>query len=119
LLRLSTGHFSFFLEFDRGSMHAGRLRAKFIAYHRFAASTFARRSYVGLPTILVVTTSPGAERRIAGAVAAADIGQVRRLSALLTTTTGWLEMTAAGPLGPVWRTALDSRRHAWPGGSDR
>jgi hypothetical protein len=118
LLWLGSCHYGFFLEFDRGSMHAGRLRAEFIAYHRFAASTFARRSYVGLPTILVVTTSPGAERRIAGAVAAADIGQVRRLSALLTTT-GWLEMTAAGPLGPVWRTALDSSRRAWPGGSDR
>jgi len=115
---LSTRHFGFFLEFGRGSMHAGRLRAKFIAYHRFAVSTFAVRSYVGMPTILVVTTSPGPEQRIARAIATTDVGQARRLPALLTTT-GWLEMTAAGPLGPVWRTALDSSRRAWPGGSDR
>jgi protein involved in plasmid replication-relaxation len=116
LLRLGTQYYGFFLEFDRGSMHAGRLRAKFIAYHRFAASPAATGSYAGLPTILVVTTGPGSEQRLARAIAAADVGQGARLPALLTTT-AWLETTPAGPLGPVWRTAVDPQRCAWPCGS--
>jgi Replication-relaxation len=112
LLRLGAGHYGFFLEFDRGSMHAGRLRGKFAAYHRYAASTEAARSYAGFPTVLVVCTSPGGEQRIARAVAASDVGCGRRLAVLLTTT-GWLDGAPAGPRGAVWRTAWESTRRTW------
>jgi len=61
LLRLGAGHYGFFLEFDRGSMHAGRLRAKFTAYHRYAASAQATRSCAGFPTVLVVCARVRAE----------------------------------------------------------
>jgi len=113
LLRLGRQQHGFFLEFDRGSMRPGRLRAKFAAYHRYRAGDHAARSYAGFPTLLVVTTGPGAEQRLARALRAADAGQGSPLSALLTTT-GLLETTPGGPLGPVWRTAADpTRRRPW------
>src|SRR6266487_896560 len=78
----------------------GRLRAKFAAYNRYRASDHAARSYAGFPTLLVVTTGPAAEQRLARALRAADAGRGLSLSALLTTT-GLLETTHGGPLGPV------------------
>ncbi len=70
------------LEFDRGSMRPGRLRTKFAAYHRYRAGDHAARSYAGFPTLLVVTTGPGAEQRLARALRAADASQGLPLSAL-------------------------------------
>jgi hypothetical protein len=100
LVRVGRRQRGFFLEFDRGSMHADQLRAKFAAYHRYAVSAHAARSYAAFPTILVVSTGPSAEQRLARAIAASDVGWSIRLPALLTTT-GWLQASAEGPLGRI------------------
>jgi hypothetical protein len=109
LLRLGQKLHGFFLEFDRGTMRADRLRAKFAAYHPYRASVHASRSFVGFPLLLVVTTGAGAERRLARTLRATDMGQGQPLSALLTTT-NFLESTRYGPLDAVWRTAVDTTR---------
>jgi hypothetical protein len=114
VLRLGRREYGFFVEFDRGSMRPGRLRAKFAAYHRYRASARVRRDYDGFPRVLVVTTEPGAEERLARAIQAADAGQAAALPAFLTTT-GLLANAPGGPLGRVWRTAADpARRLLWP-----
>jgi hypothetical protein len=113
LLRLGRQQHGFFLEFDRGSMRPGRLRAKFAAYARYRASSHAARAYAGFPLLLLVTTGPGPEQRLARALRAAEVGQRTPLPALLTTT-ALLQTTSDGPLGCVWRTAANpTRRKAW------
>lgn len=113
LVRLGQQQHGFFLEFDRGSMRPARLRAKFLAYHRYRASAHAARAYNGFPVVLVVTTGPGPEQRVTQALRAADVGQGMALPVLVTTV-GLLDAVASGPLGPVWRTATDpARRRAW------
>jgi hypothetical protein len=93
-------------------MRTGQLRAKFVAYQRYVVGRDAARAFDGFPTVLVVTTGPASERRLAAALGAADRGQVVPLSALLTTTS-WLEASPLGPFGPVWRTALSASRRTW------
>jgi hypothetical protein len=113
LVRLGQQQHGFFLEFDRGSMRAARLRAKFLAYHRYRASAHATRAYDGVPIVLVVTTGPGPEQRVAQALRSADVGQATALPALVTTLR-FFDATTDGPLGPIWRTAVDAaRRRAW------
>jgi Replication-relaxation len=114
LLRLGQRQYGFFLEFDRGSMRPGRLRAKFVAYHRYRSSAHASRAYAGFPLILVVTTGPGPEWRLARAIRAADAGQAAPLPALLTTT-GLLASAPGGPFGCVWRIANNPARHLLTG----
>lgn len=111
LLRLGRRMHGFFLEFDRGTERPATLRAKFDAYHRYCASARATRDYDGFPLILVVTTEPGAEERLALAMQAADLGQATSLPALLTTA-GLLATAPGGPLGRVWRTAANPARRA-------
>jgi hypothetical protein len=113
VVRVGRAQHGFLLEFDRGTMRSGQLRAKFVGYHRYMVSLHAARAFDGFPTILVVTTNPGSERRLAAALCAADRGQVVPLSALLTTT-GWLEASSLGPFGPVWRTSVSASRRSWP-----
>jgi hypothetical protein len=113
LVRLGREHYGFFLEFDRGTMRADRLRGKFVAYYRYRSSRHARDSFAGFPVLLIVTTDPGAELRLARALRAADMGHDPRLWALLTTT-GVLESARRGPLDAIWRTAWDAtRQRAW------
>jgi hypothetical protein len=113
LVRLGHEQRGFFLEFDRGTMRADRLRAKFVGYHRYRTSRHARESFAGFPVLLIVTTESGAELRLARALRAADMGQDPRLSALLTTT-GLLKSARGGPLGAIWRTVEDPTRcRAW------
>jgi len=109
LLRQGRREYGFFLEFDRGTVRPAALRAKFAAYHRYRVSARAGRDYDGFPLILVVTTRPGAEERLALAILAADAGQATALSALLTTA-GLLATAPGGPLGRVWRTTADPAR---------
>jgi hypothetical protein len=113
VVRVGGAQHGFLLEFDRGTMRSGQLRTKFVAYHRYILSPHAARAFDGFPTILIVTTSPASERRLAAALCAADRGQVAPLSAQLTTT-GWLEASPLGPFGPVWRTAVSASRRTWP-----
>ena len=95
--------YGFFLEYDRGTMRAGEYRTKFAAYHDASATGRFERDYDGLPTILVVTSGPGPERRIAGAIAACGVGRDPPLPVLLLTTTGRVESDRRGLLGPIWR----------------
>jgi hypothetical protein len=113
LLRLGHQQHGFFLEFDRGSMRPGRLRAKFAAYHRYRGSAHAARADTGFPDILVVTTARGAEERVARAAREAAIGQPILLPILLTTT-GWIEAQPEGLLGPIWRSPASAARGRWP-----
>jgi hypothetical protein len=67
----------------------------------------------GFPLILLVTTGPGPEQRLARALRAVEVGQRTPLPALLATT-ALLQTTSDGPLGCVWRTAANpARRKAW------
>jgi hypothetical protein len=113
LLRLGRREHGFFLEFDRGTVHAGALRAKFAAYHRYKASAAAARDYDGFPTILVVTTGPGGERRIVDAVRAAAPGLVSSLPVRVTTL-DWMESDSAGPFGSIWTDPERGVRSGWP-----
>ena len=72
LVRLGREQHGFFLEFDRGTMRADRLRAKFVAYYRYRSTRHAHASFAGFPVLLIVTTEPGAELRLARALRAAD-----------------------------------------------
>jgi hypothetical protein len=113
LVRLGRREYGFFLEFDRGTIRPAALRAKFAAYQRYRSSTRAARGYEGFPTILVVTTGPGAEERLTHAVRAAEAGQTSPLPLLLTTVR-WIEAHPQGVLGSIWRTPESRSRHAWP-----
>jgi hypothetical protein len=113
LLQLQGHDCGFFLEFDRATMRAAELRAKFLAYHRFRTSRRAAQLYTSFPTVLVVSTGPGAEHRLAHAVRAVDTSFVSRLPVLLTTT-AWIDAHAKGMLGPIWRQPHAAARHCWP-----
>jgi hypothetical protein len=113
LLHLQGHDCGFFLEFDRATMRPAELRAKFFAYHRFRTSRRAARQYTSFPTVLVVTTEPGAEHRLARAVRAVDTSFASPLPVLLTTT-AWIAAHARGMLGPIWRQPHAAARHCWP-----
>jgi hypothetical protein len=113
LLHLRGHDCGFFLEFDRATMRPPELRDKFLAYHRFRASRRAAQLYTSFPTVLVVTSGPGAEHRLANAVRAVDTSFVTPLPVLLTTT-AWIEAHARGMLGPIWRQPHAAARHCWP-----
>ena len=113
LLRMGQREYGLFLEFDRGTVRPRALRAKFAAYHRYRASARAAREYRGFPTVLAVSTGPGAEERLAQAIQAADVGHAVPLDVLLTTV-GRIETHRDGFLGAVWRTAESCRRRPWP-----
>jgi hypothetical protein len=113
LLRLASHECGFFLELDRATMRPSELRVKFVAYHRFRASRRAVQVYTSFPTILVVTTGPGAEHRLATAVRAVDPGFASPLPVLLTTT-AWIDAHPRGMLGPIWRQPQARTRLCWP-----
>ena len=113
LLRMQGRDCGFFFEFDRASMRPAELRAKFLAYHRFRASRHATRVYTSFPTVLVVSTGPGGEQRLAQAVRAVDTGFASPLSVLLTTT-AWIDTHRSGMLGPIWRQPHAMMRLSWP-----
>jgi hypothetical protein len=90
---------------------------KFAAYVDYRASGRFEQDYDGFPTILVVTTNPAAEERIAQAVRTAILGWAARLPVLLTCD--WRinrdPTNLHGLLGPVWREpdAVFHRRRRW------
>jgi hypothetical protein len=113
LLRLGRRDYGFFVEFDRGTVRPPALRAKFAAYQRYGRSPRFVRDYDGFPTILVVTTGPGAERRIVGAIRATGAWPSQQPPILLTTV-GWIENDRAGPFGPIWLRPGQAGRERWP-----
>ena len=110
----------FFLEYDRGTMSGRDYREKFVAYFDYWASRRYEQDYDGFPTILVVTTSPAAEERIARAVRVSGIGWAVRLRVLLTCD--WRinrdPANQRGLLGPIWREPHGENRDRcpWPPG---
>lgn len=103
--RRQRSRFGFFLEFDRGTEKAGDYAAKLAAYYRYRDSAAAHREYVGFPTLLVVTTRSAAEARFAYQ---AHLAQQRYCTAPLSmflTTTGHIQASRGGVLGPIWRSA--------------
>jgi len=114
VIRLGRHQYGFFLEFGRGTVRSAHLRAKFVAYHRYFSSTRAAREFDRPPSVVVVTTGPGAEDRVADAVMAAGGGQARRLPLLLTTV-DLLTTAEHGPFDCVWRTpGGHNGRRPWP-----
>ena len=81
-------------------------------YCEYRDSSAFEREYNGFPAILVVTTSPAAERRIAGVARRLAYGRATPLPMLLTCT--WrTEASPDGMLGKVWRTPMGEERRLW------
>ena len=104
IYRRNGRRFGFFLEFDRGTMNRRDYFKKLSAYYDYATSRRFERDYHGYPTILIVTTSNGAEERIARVVQAAGTG--RSISLPIFLTCRWRIDDPANPCGlleHVWR----------------
>jgi hypothetical protein len=97
-----------FLEWDRATMRQRDYLQKFRAYGSFFASRQAGQ--LARCRLLVVTTTPAAEHRIAEMIEAAP-GTAPALLVAYLTTAGRLEH--AGALGEVWRTADGAGRQTW------
>jgi hypothetical protein len=100
--------YGFLLEYDRGTESAGKYAAKFRAYYRYRDSGQAARDYDGLPTILFVTTSAGAEDRIARQAYCAWYSRGTAPLPVLLTTTELISRHSRGVLGPIWRTPSEA-----------
>ena len=116
IYRRNARRFGFFLEFDRGTMNRRDYFKKLSAYYDYAASRRFARDYHGYPTILIVTTSNGAEERMARVAREAAVGRSVTLPILLTCR--WRvddPNNADGPLGSIWREpyAESGTRRPW------
>ena len=104
--------YGFFLEYDRGTERAKQYERKLRGYYDFRDSGRFQRQFEGMPTILFVTTSSAAEKRIERA---ACITETRRGSSLpiLLTHEPFVETQPKGILGRVWRQPGTQRRGEW------
>lgn len=96
--------FGFFLEYDRGTMNRRDYFKKLSAYYDYATSRRFEQDYHGYPTILIVTTTNGAEDRIACVAREAAVGRSVTLPILLTCR--WRIDNPNNPhglLGRIWR----------------
>jgi hypothetical protein len=92
--------YGFFLELDRSTEDVGDYLEKFRAYCAYLETEAYERDYAAFPTVLVVTTSYAAERRIAAVLRALAVDRTP-LPALLTTD-DLIARDPDGVLGPVW-----------------
>jgi hypothetical protein len=97
-----------FLEWDRATMRRRDYLEKFRAYGSFFACRQA--GHLARCRLLVVTTRPAAERRIAEVIQSAA-GTAPALLVAYLTTAGRLEH--AGALSDVWRLADGGERQTW------
>jgi hypothetical protein len=117
IYRRNGRRFGFFLEFDRGTMNRRDYFKKFSAYYDYATTRRFERDYNGYPTVLIVTTSNGAEERIVQAARAAAAGRTVSLPLLIACR--WRIDDPNNPdglLGRIWRephTDFDCRCW-WP-----
>jgi hypothetical protein len=118
--------YGFFLEYDRGTESARKYAAKFRAYYWYRDSGQAARDYQGFPTLLFVTTEPGAEQRIADQAYQTWLLRGTEALPILITTTAHVAANPEGIIGPIWRTPASATsrgeqdRHYWlPGGPPR
>lgn len=116
--RAARCEYGFFLEFDRATEKGRDYRQKLGAYLDLLESGAYRRDYEGFPTILFVTTEPGAKQRIARAVLEAEVGRTARLP-LLITTLGSLEGAPEGLTARIWRSARSETCRRWPDGASQ
>jgi hypothetical protein len=105
--------FGFFLEYDRGTESARDYRKKFSTYYRYAETGRFARDYDGFPTVLIVTTDPGAEDRIAAAIRAVSVGRATSLCFLLTLD-GYISRRSESLDASIWRDPWSNGRRAWP-----
>jgi hypothetical protein len=97
-----------FLEWDRGTMRRRDYLQKFRAYGSFFASRQA--GHLARCRLLVVTTTPGAERRISEVIQSAAGTAPALLVAHLTTAS---RLEHDGALSDVWRLAGGGGRQTW------
>ena len=97
-----------FLEWDRATMRQRDYLQKFRAYGSFFASRQA--GHLARCRLLVVTTTPAAEHRIAEVIQSAAGTAPALLVAYLTTAS---RLAPAGALGEEWRTADAGGRQTW------
>ena len=99
----------FFLEFDRGTERAREYASKLRSYYYYRDSGAAGRDFDSFPAILVVTTSPAAEERMA--CQAVVVARQRNTSPLplMLTTTARINANPEGILGRVWLSPYASR----------
>jgi hypothetical protein len=97
-----------FLEWDRGTMRRRDYLEKFRAYGSFFACRQA--DHLARCRLLVVTTTPAAERRIAEVIQSATGTAPALLVAHLTTAS---RLEHAGALSDVWRLAYGGGRQTW------
>ncbi len=102
LVRYAGEDYSFFLEYDRGTMQARDLRDKFEAYWCWLESGRFRRHYDVFPTVLVLTHDPASEDRITRVLRSVGLGRAAELPVILTTH-GRRQIDRNGLLGPIWR----------------
>ena len=100
--------FDVFLEWDRATMRRRDYVEKFRAYGAFFASRQAGQ--LARCRLLVVTTTPAAERRIAEVIETAAGTAPALMVAYLTTAS---HLAHAGALSEVWRTADGGGRQTW------
>jgi len=123
IYRRNGRHFGFFLEFDRGTMNRRDYFRKFSAYYDYATTRRFERDYHGYPTVLIVTTSNGAEERIVRVSRAAAVGRSVSLPLLLTCR--WRVDDPTNPhglLGRIWRepqAEIADRRYWLPASQSR
>jgi hypothetical protein len=115
--------YGFFLEYDRGTERAAQYSRKLEAYYDYRDRGRATQEYEGFPTILVVTTEPIAEERIAEQAYLAWQRHGIAPLQVLVTTVARIQNHPEGILGPLWRTAAAPGpvvRHYWlPAGAAR
>jgi hypothetical protein len=92
--------YGFFLELDRSTEDAADYGEKFRAYYAYLETGAYELDYAAFPTVLVVTTSYAAERRIAAVLRALAVD--RAPLPVLLTTEDLIARDPEGVLGPVW-----------------
>lgn len=107
--------YAVYLEYDRGTTSRRDYFEKFTSYYKHVERWRFERDYHGFPIILVVTTSPAAEKRIAGSLRRVLGGYSFELAALLTYD-GLGVVSRYNPEGllrPIWRDTWSAERRYW------
>lgn len=102
--------FPFWLEWDRGTMGARDLRAKFASYVEYIVSREWRADgYALLPRLLVVTRDATSETGCAEALR----NTMSRHSALEVWITTRMALETSGPFAAIWRSWNKPACHEW------
>jgi hypothetical protein len=107
--------YEFYLEYDRGTTSRRDYYEKFTSYYKYVERRRFERDFHGFPMVLVVTTSPAAEKRIAESLRVTSRGYSFVLPALLTCEGLGVasQYNPEGLLGLIWRDAWSTERRHW------